>query len=183
MRKLHLSIYCPESFLQSYTPVHQFDLLCRSGQALGPEQEAELDNGLMNFAIDQSLARSIFHVISTSKPAYSPPLERVSLELDLLKYIRFNCLEPNTHLKDVPTYIGRSWTRTRNPRDDRPHDCFVTKYNPADKSRIWIFNRDSDKPLHIYDFAVAQSISRIWPAARTKGWMQVWHSFRLDTSE
>jgi hypothetical protein len=150
---------------------------------LNLEQEAELDHGLMNFAVDQSLAQSIFRIISTSKPAYSPPLERVSLELDLLKYIRFNCLEPNTHLQDVLTYIGRPWTCTRNPRDDKPHDCFVTKHNPADESRDWIFNKDSDRPLHMYDFALAQSISRIWPAARTKGWMQVWHSFELDTAE
>jgi hypothetical protein len=88
---------------------------------------------------------------------------------------------PDTHLEYVLRYIGRSWTCMRNPRDDRPHDCFVAEYSPTDRlerDRVM----ENDVPLSQYDLAIRQAICRVWPAASTTDWKQVWHSFGLDTS-
>jgi hypothetical protein len=179
LRKIRLILYNSQFFPEDLEPVYN---LCLSGRTLDQKQQAELDDGLMNFAIDQQLARSIFRTISTSKPAFSTPLECVTIEVDASFYTDFMYPAENTHLECVLKHIGRSWTCTRNPRDNTPHDCFVTDYNPVGKDARGPIMGKKDDSFDKYDLAVAQAVCRVWPAARTKDWKDVWHSFELDTS-
>jgi hypothetical protein len=181
IRRIHLNICCPQSFLQDTDSISHLSMICARGRALYWDQETELDDALTNIAIDGSLARTIFRIISTSKPAYSPPLERLSLGVEAMRDFSPGFRAPDTHLEYVLRYIGRSWTCIRNPRDDRPHDCFITEYNPADKlerERVM----ENDVPFSQYDLATKEAICHVWPAASTTDWKQVWHSFELDTS-
>jgi hypothetical protein len=48
--------------------------------------------------MDRDLAQTIFRIISTSKPEYSPPLERVSFAIRNLEYVDLaNFRGTNTH--------------------------------------------------------------------------------------
>ena len=130
---IHLNICFPPSFLRAHHVRDDFRPLCAGGQGLSQDQEAELSNALADIAMDQGLAQWIFRIISTSKPDYSPPLERVSFAIRNLEYVDLaNFRGTNTHLNDLLEYIKRFWACTRNPRDDRPHDCFVTEYVPEE---------------------------------------------------
>lgn len=130
---VHLNMCFPPSFLRGHHVIDDFRPLCVGGQGLNQDQEAEFSNALGDIAMDQELAQSTFRIISTSKPEYSPPLERVSFAIRNLEYVDLaNFRGPNTHLNDLLEHTRRPWTCTRNPRDDRPHDCFVTEYVPSE---------------------------------------------------
>ncbi|KAI4748599.1 hypothetical protein E4T50_01124 [Aureobasidium sp. EXF-12298] len=143
VRKIHLKMCYSQSFLRKSDPTSQPDMMCAKGQILDQDQETELDDALINIAVDQSLAQSIFRTISTSKPAYSPPLERVSLGVGVMRDFSSSIWSLNLHLYNVLRYIGRSWTCVRNPRDDKLHDCFATGYDPKERiSRERLMKRD-----------------------------------------
>ncbi|KAK6008119.1 hypothetical protein QM012_000022 [Aureobasidium pullulans] len=172
--KIYLAVYCPQPFPMSFETNDQFDEFCSSGQTIDGETQAGLDRALINHAFDEKLARSIFHTISKSKSAFSYPLERLSLRVQKADSYRA--------LRDLFTYIGRSWTCIRNERDDRPHDCYISEYDPKDKldrEYIETWNSYSDK---MEDSIISQALYRVWPAARAGDWKQEWHSFPLAGS-
>lgn len=114
---------------------------------------------------------------------YSPPLERVSLGISVLDHLYFS-FGTRTHLIDVLKYIGRFWICIGDPRDDRPHECSATEYSPSQKhERERWMEKEKAVPLDLFDPAIAEAICRVWPAAKTKDWKQVWHSFGLANSE
>lgn len=131
IRNIHLNIRFPTFFLR-WPMNDDFTPLCLGGQGLNQDQETELSNALADIAMDRDLAQSIFRIISMSKPEYSPPLERVSFAMRNMEHVDLtNIRWTKPHLNDLLEYTRRSWTCTRNPRDDRRHDCFVTEYISA----------------------------------------------------
>ncbi|KEQ95238.1 hypothetical protein AUEXF2481DRAFT_210415 [Aureobasidium subglaciale EXF-2481] len=178
LRKLHLSLYSRQAFTFSSESCRQFHNPRGIEKVMSQEESTQLGGALIDFAVDANLARSIFHTISAAKPAISQPLECLTLSVDGAKECGgFGA----SHLTDVLSYIGRSWYCTRNTRDDKLHECFVTERDPEEKlDREWMDEHDKDPMLEGVVFA--QSVRRLWPAAKTKDWKKVWHSFEIDLS-
>ncbi|CAD0109490.1 unnamed protein product [Aureobasidium uvarum] len=181
IRKVHLTVYCPQLFPHDEDAYKLFSGKFLTRQVEDQEMDTELDDALMNLAFDAQLAKSVFRTISLSKPAFSPPLESVSLRIGALDYMKFSSGRTKAHASDILKYIGRSWICTRNPRDDRPHDFTAAEYNPKAKvERAEALERQYAPK--VFDSVVAQSVCRVWPAAKSGDWKKEWHSFSLAIS-
>ena len=92
---------------------------------------SEVDNALIDLAIDGSLAKSLFHTISAANCIYAIPLECLTLRVEAFgaqggwgsRYDLIKLLQ----------YIGHSWTCTGTLRDDRPHECELEEYDQEDQ--------------------------------------------------
>lgn len=106
-----------------------------------------------------------------SKAKFSYPLERLSL--------RVQEVDHDPPLSHLISYIGRSWVCTRNERDDRPHECFVSDYDDPVYKRILECLPSLLGYPKIENSVIAQAIYRVWPAAEGGNWMEEWRSFPL----
>ncbi|THY02421.1 hypothetical protein D6D01_10293, partial [Aureobasidium pullulans] len=87
LRRIHLSIYCPQPFTWDYESCSNFNRILKGNGEVDVATRAELDNALMYLAVDETLARQIFHTISSAKAAFSPPLERLDLRVETVDYV------------------------------------------------------------------------------------------------
>jgi hypothetical protein len=177
LRKIHLSIYCAQSLLWDKELVDAMDDP-DSSTTPGKEDKAnELDNALVDLAIDETLARSIFRTISTAKPTYAIPLERLILRVDALKsHGGFNSARSLIHSLQ---YVGRSWICTGTLRDDRLHECLLEEYDPEEKlDREWM--EESGDLADMVDVKFRSALCRVWPDIHSDNWKNEWHSFPLQ---
>lgn len=68
LRKVHLSVICPQSLTWDRVSCQEFADLCNRSQEMDANTSHLLENALINLAMDEVLAHSIFRVISTAKP-------------------------------------------------------------------------------------------------------------------
>lgn len=173
LTKIHLAVYYPQPIPlpRAYYLRNKFEDYCTNGKVTDEQIHLTLDNAITNSAFDPTLAQSIFRTISKSKAEFSYPLERLSL--------RVQKVDTYPPLRDLLAYIGRSWVCTRNERDDRPHECFVSEYDDAeykiDREYIEVHN---EYPK-LKNAVIAQAIYRIWPAAERGNWIEEWRSLPL----
>jgi hypothetical protein len=85
LRKIHLSIYCSQPLLWDMELVEAMDDSDSSTTPAEEDKANEIDDALMDLAMDDSLARSIFRTISAAKPTHAAPLECLTLRVDALK--------------------------------------------------------------------------------------------------
>ncbi|KAI4781333.1 hypothetical protein E4T52_03715 [Aureobasidium sp. EXF-3400] len=174
VRKMHLAVYCPQPFPARFESIVEFENFYTGVQVTDKDKRVILDNTLINFAFDRTLARSIFRTISMSKAGFSPPLIHLSL--------RMQKTDGCNSLVDILTYIGRSWTCIRNDRDDRPHECFVSEYDHEETlDREYVEEHDT-LSSSMDDVMTAQAVYRVWPEAERGDWKKKWHSFPLAGS-
>jgi hypothetical protein len=175
LRKVHLSILCPQPFTWDGTSFEAFVDLCDQDQQIDANSSHLLESAFVNLAMDEKLARSIFRVISTAKPLYAQPLECLEL--------RINPLEGHgdyttSTLIDILRYIARSWVCSRRLRDDEPHQCYLTEYDTQN-----ILDREEAEEYEelpsLGDSQYAQAFCRVWPKGREGDWKKEWHSFPL----
>lgn len=133
---------------------------------------------LKELAIDETLARSIFHTISASKSTYASPLERVQLQVDLRE--QETHLTPTGGTLELLQYVGRSWTCDRNP--GLPHGCFVNEDCNAEE----VLEREYFEQVELDKVARgkwAEVIHDVWPASRETSLKDVWHGVPLGESD
>ena len=134
-----------------------------------------LEDALINLAMDEVLARSIFRVVSTAKPLNARPLECLELRIDALQ----GCGGFTTSsFVDILRYIARSWTCNRSLRDDKPHKCHVKEYDAQEILERKDAEQRNELPL-LDDLQYAQALCRVWPGCRERDWKAEWHSFAL----
>jgi hypothetical protein len=177
LRKIHLSIYCTQSLLWDKELV---DIMDDPDSSTTPGKEDlinELDDALMNLAIDETLARSISRTISAAKPNYAAPLECLTLCVDALKsHGGFNSGRSLIHLLQ---YVGRSWICTGTLRDDCLHECLLEEYDIEEKlDREWM--EQSGDLADMVDVKFASALHRVWPDVHSSNWKNEWHSFPLQ---
>ncbi|KAH0363963.1 hypothetical protein KCU65_g7028, partial [Aureobasidium melanogenum] len=85
LRKIHLSVLCSEPLTWNTTVYEQFEAAYDDSADLDHQMEARLDDALINLAMDETLARSIFQVMSKAKPLHAPPLECLELRMNVLR--------------------------------------------------------------------------------------------------
>lgn len=141
---------------------------------------SEVDNALIDLAIDGSLAKSLFHAISAANCIYAIPLECLTLRVEAFgaqggwgsRYDLIKLLQ----------YIGHSWTCTGTLRDDRPHECELEEYDQEDQLDRDYMN-ESGELAEIADMQITAAVHRVWPESRNASWKDKWHSFPLDTTK
>jgi hypothetical protein len=143
-------------------------------------------NSLINSALDETLAQSIFGVISSSKPATTLPLESLDL------YIRNGGTFGNaatlrrnieialgrSKLVDINTIfnaVSNSFKIERNIRDDRKNELIVTTLTEPHVLKL------SSESRQLEDIA-EQIFRRVWPRKSNGNgkWSEDWSSFPLQ---
>jgi hypothetical protein len=177
LRNLHLSIYCSQSLLWDKELVDEMDDPESSNTPGKQDKTNELDTALMDLAIDEALARSIFRTISAAKPTYAAPLECLTLRVDALK--SHGGLNSSFSLIHLLHYVGHSWICTGTLRDDRLHQCLLEEYDPEEKlDRDWM--EESGELAEIVDIKFKSALRRVWPDIHSGSWQHEWHSFPLQ---
>jgi hypothetical protein len=175
LRKVHLAILCPQPFTWDRVSCQGFADLCDGSQEMDANTSYVLENALINLAMDEVLAHSIFRVISTAKPLNARPLECLELRIDALQ----DCGGFTTSsLVDILRYIARAWICNRSLRDDEPHKCYVKEYDAQEISEREEAEQWNELPL-LEELQYAQALCRVWPRCREGDWKPEWHSFAL----
>jgi hypothetical protein len=178
LRKIHLSIYCSQPLLWDEELVRAMNDSDSSTTPAGEDKANEIDDALMDLAMDDPLARSIFRTISAAKPTHAAPLECLTLRVDALKS-HGGGLNSSSNLIHLLHYVGHSWICTGTLRDDRPHQCLLEEYDPEDKlDRDWM--EESGELAEIVDVKFASALHRVWPDIPSENWKNEWHSFPLQ---
>jgi hypothetical protein len=176
LRKVHLFIHCPQPFVWDRVSFEEFVDSCDQDQQIDANSSHLLESAFVNLAVDETLAHSIFRVISTAKPLYAHPLECLEL--------RINALEGHgeyttSTLINVLRYIARSWVCDRSLRDDEPHQCYLEEYDTQD-----ILDREEaeehEELPSLGNSRYAQAFCKLWPKGRERDWKKEWHSFPLQ---
>jgi hypothetical protein len=178
LRKIHLSIYCSQPLLWDEKLVRAINDSDSSTTPAGKDKANEIDDALMDLAMDESLARSIFRTISAAKPTHAAPLECLTLRVDALK-LHGGGLNSSSSLIHLLHYVGHSWICTGTLRDDRSHQCLLEEYDPEDKlDRDWM--EESGELAEIVDIKFRSALRRVWPDIDSGNWKNEWHSFPLQ---
>jgi hypothetical protein len=176
--KIHLSIYCSQSFLWDRDDIGGTMKSFDNSTTLSKEDKSDaVANALMDLAMDDTLARSIFRTISTARSTYAGPLECLNLRVDALNAQgKSNTSSGLIHLLH---YIGRSRICSGTLRDDRPHECLLEEYDIEDKlDREWMEKKGELADLVNVKFKSA--LQRVWPDISSDNWKNEWHSFPLQ---
>lgn len=146
------------------------------------EQEAmkvSIRQVLINAAVDESLARSIFRTISeahtSAKPGLQPKLNSIRLRVDGAPEL--NNQSMNHNFQGVLAWIGRSWRYKRDPRDTHQNDFTVEEVNSDARKR-----KANELEVDMDDFPDSEQYASIWSSLWPKtgtGWREEWRSFPL----
>ncbi|KAK5329954.1 hypothetical protein LTR93_001543 [Exophiala xenobiotica] len=143
---------------------------------------------LINMALDETLARSIFHTIASAKGSSSLPLER--LRLHPLWAARNGFYHWRTNLCKVTGYVAQPWEVERGERDDQREILFVRRiyaFGGEDheaflKSYLNYWEKQQQENTSL-SARMEEIFSRAWPNWQQKSddWRKAWHSYPLAT--
>jgi hypothetical protein len=178
LRKIHLAIYCSQSFLWDRNDwrgtMKRFD----NSTTLSEQDKLDaMANALMDLAIDDTLARSIFRATSAAKLPYATPLERLNLRVNALD--AQGNFSFSSSLIDLLQYVGRSLICTGTLRDDHPHECLLEEYDLEDKLDREEME-DKGELVDLIGVKFASALQRVWPNISRDNWKNEWHSFPLQ---
>lgn len=175
LKRVHLSIYGAQSFLLDDDLLTNVNDRAIDKLAPNARDTANLESAFTDLAIDEQLAQSVFACITEAKPAFSPPLENLTLRVRAFdRYARYQSYAVVMHLL---TFISRSCVCTSTLRDDRPHQCMVKECDEEDGAARDDFMDDVLEAV----MALQPTLRRVWPDVTVDEWTQRWHSFPLAT--
>jgi hypothetical protein len=154
--------------------MHNFDDLMTLTEE---DRASKVDNVLIDLAIDDALATSMFHTISAARPTYATPLECLTLRVDAVK--TQGGFRSWSGLIKLLRYIGRSWVCTATLRNDRPHECLVEEYDPEEKLDREHMEEAGGLAKVSIEKLTSAALHRVWPESRDGSWKDKWHSFPL----
>lgn len=122
---------------------------------------------MINAALDENLARSIFTTISTAKHGTDDVLPLEHLELRPIGGMY------TAETTEVAEVVGRWWLLERNPRDDHRDVIVATRLrNPGD------LIEEENGPLRELDPKAEPIFRKIWPDTG-RNWTHEWSSWPL----
>jgi hypothetical protein len=163
---LTLKLRCSE-----YAPTGP-DALCISMNFPGKDF---IHQALINAALNEVLAKSIFATIRKSDTQAISPLSRVELHMDGLHTINNNMTD--CAFQNAARWIARSWVFQRDPRDTHCHEFTLRELGLRDRLRA---GREFYKTLDSRSGHRRWSNiwKKIWPGSGDT-WKDNWHSFPL----
>ncbi|KAL8721780.1 MAG: hypothetical protein Q9181_007635, partial [Wetmoreana brouardii] len=146
--------------------------------AFGP-RNGHVRRILINSALDKTLARDIFHAISSNSSREISPLQR--LQLKVVGAGMFRDRKLGGDLQPVFEHIARSWLLERNLRDDFPNDVVATGLERESREALELSWNGCDTGLSP---SVERVFRRIWPVSLKEGgdWHDDWYSLPLSQS-
>ncbi|KAK5459543.1 hypothetical protein LTS15_003672 [Exophiala xenobiotica] len=148
----------------------------------GQLRNGEVRDMLINKAMDEALARSIFHTISSAKGSSSHPLEHLGLYPVWLDHKASSNWDAN--LFKVTGYIEQAWEVKRGERDDQRQMLFAHRLHHWPRDCRAEMEDDMDffasTPL---PESIEEAFWRVWPNWQLKSdnWRKAWHSYPLAT--
>jgi hypothetical protein len=135
----------------------------------------------INSALDESLACSIFHAISTGKSSGALPLN--NLTVTTTGAFEFSHNSGWSHsFSDLSDYMNQFWLVQRNPRDDR-HDQLVVRYlgGLRDTKMYSRGNPHQEEAMEIFKSIWSGTGGQDENYGSWEGsWRDDWHSFPLQ---
>ncbi|KAK6069381.1 hypothetical protein SCUP515_09086 [Seiridium cupressi] len=129
----------------------------------------------VNTAVDRSLARSIFHVISTADPSAPSPLELLRLSVDASTFID---VWNDYDFRNIICWIGRSWLCQRPPRDDHRGEITAHEIQTQHRQQYKEFMDENWELSFGHGLVYEKVWKELWPET-TGNWMNDWRSFPL----
>ncbi|EEP78167.1 predicted protein [Uncinocarpus reesii 1704] len=144
-----------------------------------PEEiKSQARRALINAAVDEPLARSIYQEIIQAQAQHGKPvLQR--LKLQVIGDGDFGGGVTDGDLIEILNVISCNWEFIKNPsqRDDRDDDVVVKKLSPRNSERADMLYdpwENTGRKMSFYQ----QIFRKIWPE-RTNHWTNDWHSLPL----
>lgn len=138
-------------------------------------KRGDLKEAFLNCAIDETLARTIWHTITITRPGQR--LERLKLwPTGAGEYGHFRCNLPST-FTDLTEHLARSWLFERSPRED---GGFTVRELGRESRRSR--NQQAAAYLdHGHDAEIWSVFRDVWPAGDGGGgWRDTWSSTPLE---
>ncbi|KIW15919.1 hypothetical protein PV08_05969 [Exophiala spinifera] len=141
-----------------------------------PLQKGDLKRAMINFAMDEAIARSIFHCVSSGKGPRPYPLEELTMNP---RQKRLPNILPHVDLLPVLRIIGRELRVRKGIRDHERDVLFV------ETLRDWNNGSYSDiGDLLSWTPWLHDVFSHAWPDwDGITPWYKAWHSFPLQSCE
>ncbi|KAL2022454.1 hypothetical protein VTK56DRAFT_5283 [Thermocarpiscus australiensis] len=141
-------------------------------------RDEDLRKMLINFAVDEALARAIFREICAT--AAGTRLERLKLEVDVPSDIgeRYGC----SGFRDLAKWVGRSWVCTRTDSTRRGAGRSDVTVREVLVDRWWWEHIREDDDLDWVEPECLDAWSAIWPR-RAEDWRDDWASFPLAVEQ
>jgi hypothetical protein len=142
-------------------------------------RNGHMRDAFINSALDESLARTIFNIISSAGSPSRPKLERMNLHTSGGGvFTTQTSLHP--YIAMIVKELGRSWVLERSRRDDRRDEIIACE---ASQIRAGLSSSNIDpswsKALHNPEREV---FKRIWPYEEETKWRNAWHSYPLTSN-
>jgi hypothetical protein len=134
-------------------------------------------DAFINWALDESLARSIFKTVSSGKTPGAPLLEKMHIFVEgAFVFSNYNIFE--SAFREVAEHMRQSWLVQRNSRDDCRDEVLVTSLVPKHKVNPYVSSLGYSEHREIFE--------SIWPEDTTGSrgdtdWRDNWHSFPLQS--
>jgi hypothetical protein len=147
-----------------------------------------MSSALINSAIDERLARSIFQVVfaanRASHPDTTPPFEHLTLTSTKLSW------PIETHLDKLQNLIGCHWVCERVRADKWSDDAIVQEINlhrrlqAMKEAEEVIENEFRETYAGMLQMPLRPAWEAVWPEARgVENWTEIWRSFPLADVE
>jgi len=144
----------------------------------GPRvRNGHIRDAFINCAIDEWLARAIFDEILAGRQSSQARLQCVQLQV--MGGGEFTSqVAVRQSLATVVDELSRSWTMTRDCRDDGEDKMMVREVERHHSSQMrsgpW-GHRELEEP-------VMSIFRRVWPSSREGNWRRKWHSYPLSST-
>ncbi|KAH7371040.1 hypothetical protein BKA66DRAFT_470470 [Pyrenochaeta sp. MPI-SDFR-AT-0127] len=165
LSRLTLLLDCEDSAIKRYP--HSEDI---------ERQAQQIRSCLINSAIDDSLALSIFQTIlaanrAVQRPGVIPSFQRLKL--------RFSCGEQWHTFERLQRWLGRNWACERQHADVHSSEVVIREIGAQARLKVqkdWEWCTD--------DYEVYRSLwEELWPKSKGKvDWINEWHSFPFSGS-
>ncbi|KAK5731519.1 hypothetical protein LTR17_011317 [Elasticomyces elasticus] len=150
-------------------------LICdQSGTRLRGEA---VQSALINSAVDEHLAESIFREIRRSRPAGAITLQKLELHVaGGLTAFGYNDGTYEDFTNNLLRVLGRSWVCEQHPRDDMQDQILTKELGQLAREQA---EKDIGSKLWEYETVVR----RIWPKGEDDDWRKDWRSFSLRDAD
>ncbi|QIW94882.1 hypothetical protein AMS68_000400 [Peltaster fructicola] len=137
------------------------------------DRHSKLRGILVDLAVDEALARSIFNAIASAKEAKDSPLESLELSVHVPKYE----VDEVTRFLE---FVGRSWRCTRLFDGSKDaYSCSVELLDPREAgTRESIV--EEEWLIGLMENEDAPAVHDVWPKSRDIAVEDAWHSFPLS---
>jgi hypothetical protein len=172
-----------ESVSTNFNTFEQQPFLIGGQPMTPPRLNGDIRNSFINRAVDETLARSIYDVLSSTKQPGCKPIESLTLHHDYVSFLRREEGDHVQYPSAVEEYLNTTWLLRRETCHNEQTCSTETKVDV--RSGDWLGRTDRKKLLPTTLHPDLEAVFRsVWPRREndTGNWKEDWHSFPLATT-